>query len=248
MKSVLRRCRLHFNSIRFRLDILCCVKAKLSKPSRGPTKWFIEEYWSKYLLINKWIPAFILIFFGCFTIANVMLIPDLQLGLEPTMALPSDSYLLDYYHIAYTDYRIGPGMSFVFKSTDGSPLDVYEEKTYGELISNPDSLLKTIQKYGESPDYNYIIGKGGSFMKYFSENWLDSDPCCWNNGNEFCPSIEDREGCSMCPREDMSSDTKYKYLQWFISDIPRTDGTGCSKGKSCTWPHLFDLHLECRTS
>ncbi|XP_063678203.1 NPC intracellular cholesterol transporter 1-like isoform X4 [Bolinopsis microptera] len=165
-----------------RLDVLCCVKTELSQADRGPTRWFIEEYWSKYLLYNKWIPAFILIFFGCFTIANVMLIPDLKLGLEPTMALPSDSYLLDYYHIAYNDYRIGPGMSFVFKSKDGSPLDVYEDKTYGELISNTDSLLRTINKYGDSVDFQYITGKGSSFMQVFSENWLESDPCCWNKG------------------------------------------------------------------
>ena len=221
----------HSDLNNFRLDILCCIKAELNKPDRGPVRWFIEEFWAKYLLINKWIPAFILIFFGCFTIANVMLIPDLKLGLEPTMALPSDSYLLDYYHIAYTDYRIGPGMSFVFKSRDGSPLDVYEERTYGELISNQNSLLKTIGKYGESPSYQYIIGEGGSFIKYFSDSWLDSEPCCWNNGDEFCPSIKDRTDCSACPQSNMTTDTKYKYLQWFISDIPRTDGSGCSKGK-----------------
>ncbi|KAL5252669.1 hypothetical protein ACHWQZ_G015444 [Mnemiopsis leidyi] len=218
-----------------RLDILCCMKAKLNKPDRGPVKWFIEEFWARYLLLNKWIPAFILIFFGCFTIGNVMLIPDLKLGLEPTMALPSDSYLLDYYHIAYTDYRIGPGVSFVFKSRDGTPLDVYEDNTYGELISNQNSLLKTIRKYGESPSYQYIIGEGSSFIKYFSDSWLDSEPCCWNDGDEFCPSIKDRSGCSVCPQTNITTDTKYQYLQWFISDIPRTDGSGCSKGGAVSY-------------
>ena len=161
-----------------------------------------------------------------------MLIPDLKLGLEPTMALPSDSYLLDYYHIAYNDYRIGPGMSFVFKSKDGSPLDVYEDKTYGELISNTDSLLRTTNKYGDSVDFQYITGKGSSFMQVFSDSWLESDPCCWNKGDQFCPSIEERDGCGECDRDDMTDETKYKYLQWFISDVPRTDGSGCSKGNN----------------
>lgn len=160
-----------------------------------------------------------------------MLIPDLKLGLEPTMALPSDSYLLGYYHTAYTDYRIGPGMSFVFTSKDGSPLDLYEDETYGELISNKNSLLNTMRKYGESPDFRYISGFGSSFMKAFNDSWLDSSQCCWNNGDEFCPSIEERSGCSECPKSDITTDTKYKYLKWFIADIPRADGSGCSKGK-----------------
>ena len=146
------------------------------------------------------------------------------------MALPTDSYLLKYYDIVYNDYRIGPGMSFVFKSRNGSELDIYDDRIFGELVSNSNSLLKTIGKYGKSPEFEFIRGNGGSFMSSFSDNWLDTSSCCWNDRERFCSSIHDREGCDKCNIQNMSRETKYKYLQWFISDIPRTDGSGCSKG------------------
>ena len=35
--------------------------------------------------------------------------------------------------------------------------------------------------------------------------------------------------------DDMSKETKYDYMQWFIADIPRTDGSGCSKGGAVSY-------------
>jgi len=220
-----------------KLDITCCISVEtLEKPERGPCRWFVEDYWVKYMFINKWVPAVVLMFFGCFTIANVMLIPDMTLGLEPTMALPTDSYLREYYYTAYNDYRVGPGVNFVIKSPDGSAFDLYDETIYGELISNDDSLLNTIKKYGASSDYEYITGSGSSFMEEFADSWLGSSSCCWNNADDFCPSYLDQRGaCGECPQDDITVDTTYKYLLWFISDIPRTDGEGCSNGGAVSY-------------
>ena len=159
-----------------------------------------------------------------------MLVPEIKLGLEPTMALPVDSYLIDYYNIAYNDYRVGPGVSFVFKSRSGEPLDIYSEDVFEELVGGKNSLKQTIAKYDVSASYQYIKGSG-SFMSAYEDDWLDNRECCWNKTmEEFCPSIGDRSGCGECPQKQMTREERYAYLRWFLEDIPRTDGSGCSSG------------------
>ena len=158
-----------------------------------------------------------------------MLIPDLKLGLEPTMALPADSYLLDYYDTVFKDYRMSTGFNLIIKSKDGQPMDIYDKDLYGELLTNENSIMSIIAEYGANDDYQYIKGNGWSFMNTFNNSWLQGNQCCWNKGDEFCPSTEDRDGCDQCPL-DVDKDTIYEYLQWYISDIPRTDGSGCTKG------------------
>ena len=54
----------------------------------------------------------------------------------------------------------------MFKPKNGEYLDIFEPDIYGQLISNKDSLAKTILKYGDDSAVDYIRGKVSSFALF----------------------------------------------------------------------------------
>jgi len=96
-----------------RLDCIPCVKTKQSSGHHMPNGFggapfsgvdeegwlsrFIRKHYAPTLLGNKVKVVIMTIFLGFFA-AGIALLPEVQLGLDQRIALPSDSYLIDYFN------------------------------------------------------------------------------------------------------------------------------------------------------
>lgn len=60
----------------------------------------------------------VLAVFLCWTGLLLALLPRLQLGLDQRLALPADSYLVDYFDAVYQHLNVGPPVFFVMKDVD----------------------------------------------------------------------------------------------------------------------------------
>ena len=74
-----------------------------------------------------------------------------EIGLDVELALPKDSYLLDYYHTLTSTIKLGPTVNFVVK--DGYDYSTLDGQNM--ICSGPgcreDSLLGQIFKASEHP-------------------------------------------------------------------------------------------------
>lgn len=149
---------------------------------------FIRRIYAPALLHRRAKAAIIVVFLGVFT-AGLALVPEVKLGLDQRIALPSDSYLIQYFNDLDDYFQTGPPVYFVTRGVNITERS-HQRQVCGRFSTCEEySLPFVLEQEAKRPDVSYISGSTASWIDDFFY-WLNpQQDCCIENG-EAC--FEDR--------------------------------------------------------
>ncbi|XP_054748920.2 NPC1-like intracellular cholesterol transporter 1 [Lytechinus pictus] len=227
-----------------RFDIVCCIPPKHKDPvpkKMGLLQMMMKKYFAPFVMM-KWVrPAVILIFTGI-TCACIALTLKLPVGLDQTITMPKDSYVLDYLLTMGQYMKVGPPVYFVTTSGFNFSDINGQNKICGGAGCNADSLTQQIYYASLIKEKTFIAQPTSSWMDDYTD-WLKPQidgSCCRQAipGGEFCPSKDSPYSpCRTCIPQTERNDrrdpmTFEKYLPWFLTDVPNEI---CNKGGSAAY-------------
>ncbi|KAI1846033.1 hypothetical protein JX266_007842 [Neoarthrinium moseri] len=184
-----------------RADCFPCIQVKAarihlngnghngSRPYEVPDESLLQQFIRKHYapaILGKKTKVFIVVIFTGLLAAGIALIPEVKLGLDQRVALPDDSYLIDYFNDMYNYLDTGPPVYFVTKGLNATQrshqLEICSRFPSCEKLS----LTNVLEQERKRPDVSFIASPAASWVDDFFL-WLnpDYDTCC----------IENRETC-----------------------------------------------------
>ncbi|KAI3335570.1 patched family-domain-containing protein [Ustulina deusta] len=192
---------LSYNQIRIedaRADCFPCIQVKAARirlssngnsgprpydmPDESLLQQFIRKHYAPTLLRKKVKVVIITIFFGLLA-AGVALIPYVKLGLDQRVALPDDSYLIDYFNDMYKYLDVGPPVYFVTKGLNATERSHQQDICSRFSTCEPLSLATVLEQERKRPDVSYISSPAASWIDDFFL-WLkpENEACCKEHG------------------------------------------------------------------
>ncbi|XP_006770458.1 PREDICTED: Niemann-Pick C1-like protein 1, partial [Myotis davidii] len=161
----------------------------------------------------------------------------ISVGLDQELALPKDSYLLDYFLFLSRYFEVGAPVYFVTTGGYNFSSTVGMNNICSSAGCESFSLTQKIQYATEFPEQSYLAIPASSWVDDFID-WLTPSSCCrlyafGPSKDQFCPSTVNSLAClkncvgfTLGPVRP-SVDQFHKYLPWFLSDAPNIK---CPKG------------------
>ncbi|KAL4940851.1 hypothetical protein BDV06DRAFT_195849 [Aspergillus oleicola] len=145
---------------------------------------FIRKVYAPYLLNRRVKVLVVIVFLGILT-AGLALIPKVALGLDQRIALPSDSYLIQYFNDLSEYFGSGPPVYFVTRNVNVTERE-HQQQLCGRFTTCEEySLPFVLEQESKRPDVSYISGSTASWIDDFFY-WLNpQQDCCYENG-ELC--------------------------------------------------------------
>ncbi|KAF2453744.1 patched sphingolipid transporter [Lineolata rhizophorae] len=156
----------------------------------GSLQRFIRKVYAPAILGNRAKFAIITVFLGILT-AGLALLPKVELGLDQRIAIPSDSYLIDFFNDLYDYFGAGPPVYFIAKDIDVTER-LGQQALCGRFSTCEEfSLANILEQERKRPEVSYIADATAS--------WVD-DYFMWLNPNfEQCCVDGERESPSSTP-------------------------------------------------
>ena len=161
-----------------------------SEDEEGPLQRFIRKYYAPALL-NRQVKAVVsVLFLGIFA-AGVALIPEMSLGLDQRIAIPTGSYLIPYFNDLYAYLNTGPPVYFVTRGVNATARVEQQELCSRFTTCDPYSLANVLELESQRSNVSYITGATANWLDDFLF-WLNPalDECCIEHG-DVC--FEDRD-------------------------------------------------------
>lgn len=134
---------------------------------------------------------------------SLALLPNVQLGLDQRLALPSDSYLVDYFNAVYDYMDVGPPVFFVVKDLDVTTRE-NQQKVCGKFSTCDEfSVANVLEQEFKRGNSSTIAEPSSNWLDDFLA-WLnpDLDQCCRFKktavGEEFCSPFAPPRQCVLC--------------------------------------------------
>jgi Niemann-Pick C1 protein len=196
----------------------------------GSLQRFIRKTYAPALLGKKAKVAILTVFLGVFT-AGLALLPEVKLGLDQRIAIPTGSYLIDYFNDLDHYFGVGPPVYFVTKD-----VNVTQRKHQRELCGkfpscDPFSLANILEGERKRPDISYIADATANWVDDFLW-WLNPtfDTCCLDGDT---PCFEHRTPAWNTSLYGMPEGTEFvEYVQRWL-EAPTT--AECPLGGSASY-------------
>lgn len=162
----------------------------------------IKNKYAPYLLSKKVKPVVMTAFFAFFAI-GLSLFPKLELGLDQRIAVPSDSYLVDYFDDLYSYFNTGPPVYFVTSGVNFTSRAVQQTLCGRFTTCQEMSLVNIVEQEARRSDVSYIKNTPASWIDDFF-TWLnpDLDECCRVKKNsldfQICSPGDNPRLCEPC--------------------------------------------------
>ena len=188
-----------FSSLSARVLASPGVFEKVNEPTFSK---LIRRHYAPYILSSKVKPIIITVFFAFFAL-GLSLFPKLELGLDQRIAVPSDSYLVEYFDDLYEYFNTGPPVYFVTTGVNFTSRDIQQALCGRFTTCHEMSLVNIIEQEGKRSNVSYIKNTPASWIDDFF-TWLnpDLDECCLvkkgTNGQQFCEVGTNPRQCEVC--------------------------------------------------
>ncbi|KAI1265406.1 patched family-domain-containing protein [Xylariaceae sp. FL1019] len=151
-------------------------------PEESLLQQFIRKYYAPTLLGKKVKVVIVTIFVGLLA-AGIALMPYVKLGLDQRVALPDDSYLIEYFNDMYKYLDAGPPLYFVTKGLNATDRSQQQEICSRFTTCEQMSLSTVLEQERKRPDVSYIASPTASWIDDFFL-WLrpENEGCCKENG------------------------------------------------------------------
>lgn len=159
----------------------------------GSLQRFIRKTYAPALLGKKTKVAIITIFLGFFT-ASLGLFPKVELGLDQRIAIPSDSYLIQYFNDLYEYFDAGPPVYFVTRELNVTQREHQQELCARFATCEEASLANILEQERKRPEASYIATSAANWLDDFFY-WLkpSNDKCCVDkSGDKNTTCFKDR--------------------------------------------------------
>ncbi|KIM45836.1 hypothetical protein M413DRAFT_65031 [Hebeloma cylindrosporum] len=170
-----------------RVDCLPCIRlpsriALSDTPSSvgglGRIGRFIRRYYAPFLL-KPVVKGLVIAIFGGFFVASVISIQSIQLGLDQRLALPSESYLVDYFDKLDLYLDVGPPVYFVSRDIDLTQREGQQALCGRFSTCNAHSIANRLEAERKRPESSFIAEPSASWIDDFLR-WLNPSnyQCC----------------------------------------------------------------------
>ncbi|KAG1677103.1 NPC intracellular cholesterol transporter 1 [Nymphon striatum] len=181
-----------------RWDVICCIKSKKQVTSGGESLLykFIKNIYSP-VLMNNFVRTFVMLAFLGWFCSSVAFVDKLEVGLDQELAVPKDSFVVDFFKYLREYLSIGPPVYFVI--TDGYKYNTVRAQNrlcYMTPECDTDSFSARIMKAADHPEKIYSLKTDqncnrliihGSTVSLLSWTiWIVV--CTLNQTKRFCPS------------------------------------------------------------
>lgn len=233
-----------------RLDVCCCIRTR-ELPSSGQSEGlligFFRKVYAPFLLHRVTRVVVLLVFLALFGV-GLYFMCHISVGLDQELALPKDSYLLDYFLFLNRYFEVGAPVYFV--TTGG--YNFSSQMGMNAICSSAGcknfSLTQKIQYATEFPEQSYLAIPASSWVDDFID-WLTPSSCCrlyafGPHKDEFCSSTVTSLAClKNCVSLTLGPvrptvEQFHKYLPWFLNDPPNIK---CPKGGLAAYSTSVDL-------
>lgn len=188
-----------FSSLSARVLASPGVFEKVNEPTLSK---IIRRHYAPYILSVNVKPVIVALFFAIFAL-SLSLFPRLELGLDQRIAVPSDSFLVDYFDDLYEYFNTGPPVYFVTSEVNFTSREVQQALCGRFTTCHEMSLVNLLEQEGKRPDVSYIQTTPASWIDDFF-TWLnpDLDECCLvkkgTDGKQFCSGGGNPRLCEVC--------------------------------------------------
>ncbi|CAK5275780.1 unnamed protein product [Mycena citricolor] len=190
-----------------RVDCFPCVRlpsrislleAPVYGASLGRIARFIRRHYAPFIL-RPMVKGWVTVIFGGIFVASVISIQHIRLGLDQRLALPSESYLVNYFDDMDKYLDVGPPVYFVSSDIDVTKR-LGQQALCGRFTTcEVRSVANTLEGERKRPQSSFIAEPSASWIDNFF-SWLDpnAEACCRvrkTNPSVFC---SDRDPARMC--------------------------------------------------
>ncbi|XP_065608663.1 NPC intracellular cholesterol transporter 1 [Cyrtonyx montezumae] len=234
---------------RNRLDILCCIKG--GEEMRGVQRsesilfLFFKNLYSPYLLKDWMRPIVIALFVGVLSFSTAV-IHNVEIGLDQSLSMPDDSYVMDYFKQLGEYMHAGPPVYFVLEEGHNYTSLEGQNMVCGGTGCNNDSLVQQIFNAAEIGSYTRIGYAPSSWIDDYFDWVKPQSSCCrvYNTTGQFCNASVTDPSCTRC--RPLSQEGKQRpqgedfmtFLPMFLSDNPNPK---CGKGGHAAYSSAVDL-------
>uniref|UniRef100_A0A8C3T402 NPC1 like intracellular cholesterol transporter 1 n=1 Tax=Chelydra serpentina TaxID=8475 RepID=A0A8C3T402_CHESE len=217
------------------LDLCCCHR--LSKPgcpvrSEGLLRPFMRRIYTPVLL-NQAVRALVMLLFLFMFCAGIYLALQVPVGLDQELAMPKDSYMVQYFQYLNQYFMVGLPTYFVTTGGYNFSTGPGMNGVCSSAGCDNNSLTQKIQYATSFPNVSYLAIPASSWVDDFID-WLNPlSRCCRisSGDGQFCPSTNSRArgvNLTVLPRVIRPSVEQFNhFLPWFLHDMPNLN---CPKG------------------
>ncbi|KAL2097312.1 hypothetical protein ACEWY4_006519 [Coilia grayii] len=230
-----------------RLDILCCVK--LSDGQGEATDGLLFRFFKKVyapFVLKEWVrPLVVALFVGVlsFSIASVN---KVEVGLDQTLSMPDDSYVLDYFGNMTKYLHTGAPVYFVVEEGYDYRTSAGQNQVCGGVGCNNNSLVQQVYAASLISNYTKIAFTPSSWLDDYFDWVKPQSSCCryYNSTGAFCNASVVSSQCMPCRamtpsgKQRPTGDDFMRFLPMFLSDNPNIN---CGKGGHAAYATAVDL-------
>ncbi|XP_068776569.1 NPC1-like intracellular cholesterol transporter 1 isoform X2 [Struthio camelus] len=221
-----------------RFDVCCCrglEKGAPGGPGTGVLRPLMHRYYAPLLLhrVTRPLVMLLFLFVAC---AGLYLTLQVSVGLDQELAMPKDSYMLEYFAALNKYLAVGVPTYFVTTSGYNFSSAAGTNAVCSSAGCDADSLTQKIEYATRFPDVSFLAIPATSWVDDFLD-WLNpTGRCCrvhqfGSQQGEFCPSTSDALSCLLGKCLNTSRrptvDEFERFLPWFLYDQPTLQ---CPKG------------------
>lgn len=114
-------------------------------------------------------------------------LPSIQLGLDQRLAVPKDSFLVDYFTDVYDYLNVGPPVYFVVAETGVETREMQQKLCSRFSTCETNSLVNILNAERKRPQTSYLVSSPASWIDDFFM-WLNPsfDKCCVDRHGQVC--------------------------------------------------------------
>lgn len=162
----------------------------------------LKKYYAPVIL-KKSVKPVIVSFFVLWLGVSLALLPQIKLGLDQRIAMPSDSYLIPYFNDLYQYLDVGAPVYYIVKGLDVTERS-NQQKLCGRFTTCHEySLANIIEQERKRSEVSTLIKPAASWIDDFFL-WLNPelDECCRfrknTNKTQVCPPFASPRMCEVC--------------------------------------------------
>ncbi|ESK97466.1 vacuolar membrane protein [Moniliophthora roreri MCA 2997] len=180
---------------------IALVDAPPSGSGIGRLARLIRRYYAPWLL-KPTVKAAVLVMFSGLFIVSVIMIQYLKLGLDQKLALPSESYLVNYFDHMAAYLEVGPPVYFVSRNVDTTQRTGQQALCGRFTTCQPYSLANILEVERQRKESSFISEPTASWIDDFFA-WLnpDQEQCCRvrkGDPSMFCTPRDRDSLCRPC--------------------------------------------------
>ncbi|XP_035212713.1 NPC intracellular cholesterol transporter 1-like isoform X1 [Stegodyphus dumicola] len=224
-----------------RLDLFCCIRT--SKQDKMNSKGVLYKFFKNVyapILLNNFSRVLVLIAFLGWLCSSVAVLNKIDIGLDQELAMPEDSYMLNYFQYLSKYLSVGPPVYFVV--TDG--FNYSDEHAQNSICAShgcdEDSMMVQLKWMADRSNRTYIALRPVSWLDTYFE-YMHSPSCCFHYNQTHCPAGSRHNQCESCsiPRGQRPvGDVFNKNLRNFLQEVPSQI---CSKGGRAQFASAVEL-------